>query len=607
MLLIPVAPHASLPETVRAWVPFLREKLGNDTPLLLVFDRAGAFPGLWKWLRDNGVHFVTYQRAKYRKFRREWFRRQGRPMTLRESDGEKLKVMVQGGQMNLGAERGRVRRIRILLPDNVQINVVASSTQSAQWLCRTLFTRWRQENAFRHGVERWGINQLDGRQVEDVPAGTMVTNPRRIDLDKLLAEAREREKKLRLQLQQIYPGHPDRPALKRALADNRANQREVVKTRRQTPKKVPIEATDLQGELKQHTREYKVLVDIWWEIRQDVKFPVAITRRLLKLQGNTAGEERVPGVIPQLHLLFPNLGAVDGAAATKTADRFPRHIDAVVPDDEEPLSTGDAEEQGAGAEVAVSDPHVPRRDLRQHRFSERALLGVAILARDHIGYLQEARIQHDQCKPWQRARCGLAQLGNPMLRGRQVIPVEDPSSIPWKEFRKRCLHAFDQRNSATGDVLDQCRTDPRLDSVDLVVQRLYRDLNSAPIGLIGGVKRRPDAVNHEAHQVDDCGEQQRPRVLRFSARAKHGINIFGAQRMLECPTRHHANRALFNERSEHLAKNHALAFRRAPRFGRAQERPDPWQILRTRKMSRNCRRSLSGLQAYRKEQWIKRS
>ncbi len=275
VLLIPVAPHASLPETVRAWVPFLREKLGNDTPLLLVFDRAGAFPGLWKWLRDNGVHFVTYQRAKYRKFRREWFRRHGRPMTLRESDGEKLKVMVQGGQMNLGAERGRVRRIRILLPDNVQINVVASSTQSAQWLCRTLFTRWRQENAFRHGVERWGINQLDGRQVEDVPAGTMVTNPRRIDLDKLLAEAREREKKLRLQLQQIYPGHPDRPALKRALADNRANQREVVKTRRQTPKKVPIEATDLQGKLKQHTREYKVLVDTFRCVAQNAEAELA--------------------------------------------------------------------------------------------------------------------------------------------------------------------------------------------------------------------------------------------------------------------------------------------------------------------------------------------
>jgi hypothetical protein len=261
VLLIPVAPNASLPETVRGWVAFLREKLGKDTPLLLVFDRAGAFPGLWKWLRDHGVQFVTYQRAKYRKFRREWFRRHGRPMTLREADGKKVKVMVQGGQMNLGAARGRVRRIRILMPDDMQMNVVASSMQSAKWLCQTLFTRWRQENALRHGVQRWGINQLDGRQVEDVPAGTMVTNPRRTKLDTLLREARERETKLRVQLQQLYPGHPDRPTLKRALAENRAGQRDVLKARRKTRKKVPIEETDLQGELKQHTREYKLLVD----------------------------------------------------------------------------------------------------------------------------------------------------------------------------------------------------------------------------------------------------------------------------------------------------------------------------------------------------------
>ena len=275
VLLIPVAPNASLLDTVQKWVAFLREKLGKETPLLLVFDRAGAFPGLWKWLQDNGVQFVTYQRAPYRKFRREWFRRHGRPMTLREVDGKKVKVMVQEGRMNLGAQRGRVRRIRILMPDDVQMNVVASSRQSAKWLCQTLFTRWRQENAFKHGVERWGINQLDGRQVEDVPAGTLVTNPRRTNLDKLLREEKEREKKLRLQLQQLYPGHPDRSALKRALKDNSASQRDLVKARRETPKKVPIEQTELRGELKQHTRKYKLLIDTFRCVAQNAEADLA--------------------------------------------------------------------------------------------------------------------------------------------------------------------------------------------------------------------------------------------------------------------------------------------------------------------------------------------
>jgi len=261
VLVIPVAPHASLSATIQSKVAFLREKLGEKTPLLLVFDRAGAFPGLWKWLRDNKIEFVTYQRARYRKFRREWFERNGRRVALRDAGGKKVKAMVQESRMNLGQGRGRVRRIRLLLPDDVQINVIASSKRHARWLCQTLFSRWRQENGLKHGVERWGLNQLDGRQVEDVPRGTLVTNPFRTNLDRLLKEDRRRERDLRLQFQQLYPGHPQRAELKRALAANRAAQREIKNARRQTPKKVPIEQTELCGELKQHTREYKLLVD----------------------------------------------------------------------------------------------------------------------------------------------------------------------------------------------------------------------------------------------------------------------------------------------------------------------------------------------------------
>jgi len=304
VLPIPVASNASLPATVKKWVAFLREQLGKDTPLLLVFDRAGSFPGLFKWLCDNGVQFVTYQRARYQKFRRAWFKRHGRPMTLREADGKKVKVMVQEGQMNLGAQRGRIRRIRILMPDDVQMNVVASSRQCAKWLCQTLFTRWRQENGLRHGVERWGINQLDGRQVEDVPAGTLVANPRRATLDKALSKAKEREKNLRVQLQQLYPGHPDRPELKSALEANCAGQHDLVKARRETPKKVPIEQTDLQGELKQHTREYKLLVDTLRCVAQNAEAELATilapqltlpgeAKRLLQNLFGASGDVRV--------------------------------------------------------------------------------------------------------------------------------------------------------------------------------------------------------------------------------------------------------------------------------------------------------------------------
>ncbi|HEY3451718.1 MAG TPA: hypothetical protein VGK67_35500 [Myxococcales bacterium] len=72
------------------------------------------------------------------------------------------------------------------------MNVVASSRRSARWLCQTLFSRWRQENGLKHAVERWGLNQLDGRRVEQVPEGTLVTNPARANLDRLLRDDKQR-------------------------------------------------------------------------------------------------------------------------------------------------------------------------------------------------------------------------------------------------------------------------------------------------------------------------------------------------------------------------------------------------------------------------------
>ena len=275
IFVVPVTSNASLPNTLREQVGLLREKLGHQTKVLLAFDRAGAFPGLWKDLREMGVEFVTYQRKPHRKYGREWFERHGKPVKLHDVDGEEYEVMVQSGRMNLKRGRGRVRRIRLLMPDDAQINVVGFSKQSDEWLCQTLFSRWNQENAFRHGVERWGLNQLDGRQVKEVPQGTTVTDPEYTKLKRTQKKAREEEKELRLQLQQLYPGHPDRRRLKRALADNQATQHDLEERLSQRPKRVPIENTELNGKLVQHTREYKLLIDAFRCVAQNAEAELA--------------------------------------------------------------------------------------------------------------------------------------------------------------------------------------------------------------------------------------------------------------------------------------------------------------------------------------------
>lgn len=96
-------------------------------------------------------------------------------------------------QRNLRERRGRVRRIAVRTPAGRPITVLAVSEQSAAWLVGQMRGRWVQENAFKHGVERWGINQLDGRTTEPCWPDTILPNPahRRLTNARRIARARQ--------------------------------------------------------------------------------------------------------------------------------------------------------------------------------------------------------------------------------------------------------------------------------------------------------------------------------------------------------------------------------------------------------------------------------
>lgn len=97
-------------------------------------------------------------------------------------------------QKNLGAGRGRVRRIHVLTPDGNQLNVLCVSNADAECVALSLLRRWaRQENQFKYGVERLKLNQLDGRGIHVVPVDEEIPNPARRRLDLVVTIARQQE------------------------------------------------------------------------------------------------------------------------------------------------------------------------------------------------------------------------------------------------------------------------------------------------------------------------------------------------------------------------------------------------------------------------------
>ncbi len=243
----------------------LRDALGPNERILLVFDRGGAFAEQLATLRDADFDFVTYER---------------KPLTGKlASTAFDQTIEIRGDtyglaehrHKNLGRGRGRIRRISLRTPDGKQINVVAVSELPAAQLVGILLGReakadpsgrWLQENSFHHNVARWGINQLDGRRVEPYPPGTIIPNPARRRLARAFKIWRAAEGEARRQLARLTSDDKRRANAERDLAEAIQWQHDLEAIRPLIPKHAPIEETELAGKLVKHSGKLKAIIDV---------------------------------------------------------------------------------------------------------------------------------------------------------------------------------------------------------------------------------------------------------------------------------------------------------------------------------------------------------
>jgi len=250
--------------SLTAWLSpltmILRAALGEKQRLLVAFDRAGAFPEQLMQLRQRNIEFVTYERKPYPLLSRTAFDEE----VLVEKRGTKTPEVIgvhESHHKNLGKGRGRVRRIALLMPDGHQVNLLAVSDEPKERLIEIMLGRWVQENGFKHGNERWGINQLDRRRVEAYAPETIIPNPARRRLDNALRLARQKEGEARRLLARLSFADPKRSKVKRDLTEALVLQQELEAERPHVPKRAPLKETELKDRLVYHPGEYKTLLD----------------------------------------------------------------------------------------------------------------------------------------------------------------------------------------------------------------------------------------------------------------------------------------------------------------------------------------------------------
>lgn len=254
LLRVDVASHDSLTQWLGPISALLRRVVGEGERVLLAFDRAGAFPESMAELRDTGFELVTYERRPFPLLAESAF-------TEKAVVGDDDDVRFTESQVNLGRGRGRVRRIAVREVDGRQVNLLAVSELPAARLIVIMRGRWRQENGFKHGIERWGINQLDRRKTLAYSPDTIVPNPARRRLDRALRAACIREGDARRLLAQLANDDVRRERIERDLREAMAVQRRLEAERPSTPKHAPLCDTELAGKLVRHDGRAKAVLD----------------------------------------------------------------------------------------------------------------------------------------------------------------------------------------------------------------------------------------------------------------------------------------------------------------------------------------------------------
>ncbi|HET8542304.1 MAG TPA: hypothetical protein VFL83_20685 [Anaeromyxobacter sp.] len=128
--------HDSLCAWLMPVVEFAELSLGEEVTPVFFFNRGGAFPKTMAELRDAGAEFVTYERKPYRELGANEFK-ESLSITLASKPHRPIRIAyTEAPQKNLRFERGRVRRIALLIPDGAQVNLLAVPALPAEALVR---------------------------------------------------------------------------------------------------------------------------------------------------------------------------------------------------------------------------------------------------------------------------------------------------------------------------------------------------------------------------------------------------------------------------------------------------------------------------------------
>lgn len=245
-------------------LPQIRDLVGEERRVTMVFDREGWSPKRFEVWRKNGFDVLTYRWGSYDAWPEECFfevngEYEGKP------------VIYQLAQRSVRIAEGFwMREVRRLCDSGHQTSVM-TTRQDIEILevANRMFARWRQENFFRYMRHEFGLDYLASYAVEPADGERSVPNPER-------QKVKKKRKKLKARLSELEKtygrkaaaAHTHGPlqlhemeALHARIREVQKQCKEVEAELKQVPERVPLKTLLNEEEIVRQERERKMFID----------------------------------------------------------------------------------------------------------------------------------------------------------------------------------------------------------------------------------------------------------------------------------------------------------------------------------------------------------
>src|SRR6266581_3996722 len=224
----------------------LKKAVPAGTPIMVGFDRGGAYPQVFRHCREQQVHWVTYRRAPLAVPAML-------PVITSVTAGGKTRTVAWAEEKAQLKDYGEARQLTLFEHGKVVLQILTSDSGSCPAdILDWLKSRWREENFLKYASENYGIDKICDYAAE-ITVNTKVTaNPARKTAN---ARVRDAEKELATAERALAAllADPDTtavaknkaiPAANRAISTAKKNVKDAIAARDKIPAKLPADQID---------------------------------------------------------------------------------------------------------------------------------------------------------------------------------------------------------------------------------------------------------------------------------------------------------------------------------------------------------------------------